>query len=106
MENWLSIATGSAGAMASASGALGAAWQPLWSVVLIFSGLCGLIAIVHPAWFRTLADQGGQWIDTSRLVQWLDVRFDVDRYALRYPRAFGVVVILSAVILALSAIKR
>jgi hypothetical protein len=92
--------------MASASGALGAAWQPLLSVVLIFSGLCGLIAIVHPAWFRTLADQGGQWIDTSRLVQWLDVRFDVDRYALRYPRAFGVVVILSAVILALSAIKR
>jgi hypothetical protein len=60
------------------------------SVVLFFSGLCGLIAVVHPAWFRALANQGGQWIDTSRLVQWLDVRFDVDRYALRCPRAFAV----------------
>jgi hypothetical protein len=46
------------------------------------------------------------WIDTSQLVERLDARFDVDRYALRYPRAFGVLVLLSALILAVSVLKR
>ena len=99
-ESWLFL--GESGAAA----ALLAAWRPLWLAVVAFSLLCGLIAVVRPAWFRTLARQGGQWIDTGRFVQWLDVRFDVDRYALRYPRAFGLLVILAAVVLAASTIRR
>jgi hypothetical protein len=103
-ENWLFL--GESGAAPPASAALHAAWQPLWLTVLAFSMLCGLIAVARPEWFRTLARQGGQWVDTGRFVQWLDVRFDVDRYALRYPRAFGLLVIIAAVVLAVSTLKR
>jgi hypothetical protein len=107
MENcWLPVGESGAGAIWFATSAVPAIWPPLLSVILIFSGLCGLIAVVKPAWFSTLAEHGGQWIDTSRLVERLDARFDVDRYALRYPRAFGALVLLSALILAMSALKR
>ena len=103
-EDWLFV--GESGAAPSASAALLAARQPRWLAVVAFSMLCGLIAVARPAWFCALARQGGQWIDTGRFVQWLDVRFDVDRYALRYPRAFGLLVILAAVVLAVSTIQR
>jgi hypothetical protein len=81
-------------------------WQPLVLTTLIFSAICGLIAVASPACFKALAEQGGRWIDTSRIVACLDWRFDVDHYALRHPRAFGLAVSISAIFLAVCCFWR
>jgi hypothetical protein len=71
----------------------------LW-VVLIFAALSGLLALVHPRWFKSVAAQGSQWIDSARLLAWFNHRYDIDGYVLPYTRLFGVLVIASIAILA------
>ena len=92
--------------MISTWAALSAAQQGIVQAMLALAGLCGLIAVASPARFKTLAELGGRWIDTNRLAQQLDQRYDVDRFALRYPRAFGLVVLAAAVFLAVTVCGR
>lgn len=86
--------------MISTWAALTAAQQGVVQAMLALAGLCGLIAVASPARFRTLAELGGRWIDTNRIAQRLDRRYDIDRFALRYPRAFGLIVLTAAAFLA------
>ena len=74
--------------------------QSVLSVVLIFSTLFGLLALVHPRWFTRLATRGSQWIDSGPMLECFNRRFDIDRYVLPYARLFGVLVIASVGIFA------
>ena len=87
--------------MNAAWAALAAARQEVLLAILGLSAVSGLIAVASPACFKRLASYSGRWIDTSRIAEYLDRRYDVDRYALRYPRAFGLAVIAAAAFLAL-----
>lgn len=86
--------------MISAWAALTAAQHGIIQAILALAGICGLIAVASPARFKTLAELGGRWIDTNRIAQRLDQRYDIDRYALRYPRAFGLAVLAASAFLA------
>ncbi len=76
-------------------------WQPIVGSLLLVCGLLGLLAIVHPRWFAALSSQGSQWVDSSRMLAFLDRRFDVDRLLLRHTRLFGSLILGSVTLLAL-----
>lgn len=91
--------------MISTWAALTAAQQGIVQAILALAALCGLLAVASPARFRTLAELGGRWIDTNHIAQRLDQRYDVDRFALRYPRAFGLAVLAAAAFLAVTVCR-
>ncbi len=64
-------------------------------VFSIISGLLGMIAMVSPRLFRWLSGRSSQWIDSSRAVQFLDKRIDIDHYVLRHARLFGAVLVVT-----------
>lgn len=69
--------------------------------LLASAGLLGLVALASPKTFRSLAQFGGQWLDSSKLFAHLDKRIDVDRVVLPYSRALGAAVIATVAILCL-----
>ena len=75
---WLSLAT---------------IWRPVLLTLLVFTAICGLIAVLSPRWFSRLASLGSQWVDSQRYVRWLDARIDIDHVVLRHARAFGICVL-------------
>ena len=77
-----------------------AAMSGLAFALLGVAGALGLLAVVSPARFATIAHGGGRWIDTSSISELLDRPISVDHYVLRYSRTFGVAVVISAVWLA------
>jgi hypothetical protein len=89
----------------SISNAMLSAWQSCAATMLIFSGTCGLIAVISPDRFKALSSLGSRWVDTSHISQWLDLRIDVDGYVLRHPRMFGFIVSISAIYLAFCCLK-
>ena len=64
-------------------------------VFSIISGLLGMIAMVSPRLFRWLSGRSSQWIDSSRALQFLDKRVDIDHYFLRHARLFGAVLVVT-----------
>jgi hypothetical protein len=75
-------------------------WEPLFWSVLGAVGVVGLVALVSPRGFAAMAMRSGQWIDSEKILEKLDQRFDVDQYVLPYSRTLGCFVIASVVILA------
>jgi hypothetical protein len=59
----------------------------------------GLLATFSPGRFSALAMRGGKWIDTERMLEFLDKPIDVDKHVLRYSRLFGVLVAAAALLL-------
>lgn len=77
--------------------------QPFWETcfwsLLAVAGVLALIALVSPAMFRSLAEYGGRWRDSSKLLEKLDKPIDVDRLVLPYSRVLGAAVIATIAIL-------
>lgn len=66
----------------------------LWGV----GGLCavvGIVAVVSPRHFATLARFGNRWVDTSEVLSKLDRRVDVDDRVLPYSRFLGASVLVA-----------
>jgi hypothetical protein len=71
----------------------------VWPALAMVLGL-GLLATFAPGRFSKISARGSKWVDTDKLLQYLDKPIDVDSHVLRYSRVFGVVVSLAAVWLA------
>ena len=66
---------------------------------LLLVGLIGMIAILSPQWFATLATRSGRWVDTKKALEVLDKRVDIDHYVLPFSRLLGVAVVASVAVL-------
>lgn len=75
-------------------------FEPLFWTVLGAVGLVGLVAVVSPRGFAAMSLRSGQWIDSEKILEKLDQRFDVDQYVLPYSRTLGCFVLASVVVLA------
>jgi len=64
---------------------------PLVATAAVGAGLCGIVAILSPRTFRSIATFARRGIDTSRWLAWLDKSVDVDKFILRHARIFGLV---------------
>ncbi len=51
------------------------------------------LALFAPNAFRRLATGGSTWVDTSKWLELLDRRIEVDAFFLRNPRVFGAVLL-------------
>ncbi len=76
-------------------------WKPIAYGCLGFAGLLGLLAIVRPKWFITLATKSNVWIDTSKFGEFIDKSIDLDTMILRHSRAFGAILLTSAAVVAI-----
>ena len=74
-------------------------FQPAFWVFLGFVGAVGMLALVNPRAFASLALRGGRWVDTSKVIAKLDQRIDVDERVLPYSRVLGAAVIASVAVL-------
>ena len=74
-------------------------WETCFWILLAIAGLVALVALVSPAAFRSLAEFGGRWCDSSKLLDKLDKQIDVDRLVLPYSRVLGAAVITTIAIL-------
>lgn len=68
-----------------------------WSLIGI-AAVFGALAVFFPEHFRRWALLAGTWIDTSRLWAVFDRRIEVDSLFLRYPRAFGAMILAGALL--------
>jgi hypothetical protein len=68
--------------------------------LLALTGGLGLVALLSPRLFQRIATKGSHWIDTQKLIEQLDRRYDVDRYVLPHSRLLGALVVASVVLLA------
>ncbi len=73
-------------------------WNPISYGFLAVAGFFGLLAIVSPKWFITLATKSNVWIDTSKFGEFIDKPIDLDTMVLRHCRAFGAILLASAAI--------
>lgn len=76
------------------------AWEPIAFTLLGLAGLLGLLAVVSPRLFQKVAGQSGRWIDSSRALEYLDRKVDIDAYILPRSRLLGVAVLVSVAVLA------
>ena len=72
----------------------------LWGM-LAFIALLGVLALLSPRLFSRISTAGSRWVDTSKLVEQLDRRYDVDQYVLPHSRVLGALVVASVAVLAL-----
>jgi hypothetical protein len=70
----------------------------LWALLCVF-GLLGALALFSPRHFHRVATEGSRWIDTDRILAWLDRRYDVDSLVLPFSRVLGALVIASVIVL-------
>ncbi|MBI3836784.1 MAG: hypothetical protein HY288_02470 [Planctomycetia bacterium] len=61
-------------------------------------GAVGLLALLSPRRFSSLATRGGQWVDSNKVLTQFDKRVDIDAYVMPFSRSLGVAV-LAAVVL-------
>jgi beta-lactamase regulating signal transducer with metallopeptidase domain len=70
----------------------------VWGVLGVIAVL-GVFAVVSPRNFAQLAHRGSSWVDTDKLVEKLDKRFDIDTPVLRYSRLLGFAVLAAVAVL-------
>jgi hypothetical protein len=70
----------------------------LWAGLVLVAVL-GLVAVLSPSHFRSLATSGSRWFDTNKVAAIFDKQFEVDRYVLPFSRLLGVTVLLAVVVL-------
>jgi hypothetical protein len=68
--------------------------------LLLGCAILGTIAMVSPSFFRAIATTGSRWVDTNKLLLKLDTTVNVDQIAFRYPRVFGLAVLVASLFLA------
>ena len=81
--------------------ALVPSWKPIAYGCFALAGFFGLLAIVSPKWFITLATKSNVWIDTSKFGEFIDKPIDLDTMVRRHRRAFGVSLLASAAVVAI-----
>lgn len=59
-----------------------------WGLVAV-AGLPAVIALVNPGLFARLDSRGNRWIDSSKVLELLDKRIDVDHLLLPFSRLLG-----------------
>jgi hypothetical protein len=64
-------------------------------------GLIGLLALVSPRLFESIATNSSRWVDSQKLLAVLDKRIDIDHLILPYCRVLGALVVVSVAVLAL-----
>ncbi len=69
-------------------------------IVLGFFGALGLLALVSPRRFSSVATRGGQWVDTNKVLEQLDKWVDIDAYVLPFSRLLGVAVLAAVALIA------
>lgn len=70
----------------------------VWILLGVLASI-GLLALISPRRFSSLAARGGDWVDTNRLLSVLDKRVDIDQHVLPFSRVLGFAVFSSAIIL-------
>ncbi len=86
--------------MSTLLAALPAEFLPAFWVFLGFVGAVGLLALISPSAFATLAVRGGRWVDTSKVIAKLDKRIELDERVLPYSRFLGAAVLVAVAVLA------
>ena len=72
--------------------------QIVW-LLLGLIGAIGVLAVISPKRFESLAKGGSHWVDTNKLFLKLDKRVDVDRHVLPFSRWLGAAVIASVILI-------
>ena len=68
-------------------------------VFLVIFGVVGLLALISPKNFTTLASKTAHWIDTSKVLSMFDKKIDVDDHVMNYSRVLGGLVVASVAVL-------
>ena len=72
-----------------------APWLPVaWTLLGLF-GFLGLLAILSPRLFASLAVRGGRWVDTDKVINKLNTRVDIDEHILPHSRLLGAAVVVA-----------
>ena len=74
-------------------------WEPCSWILLASTGVIGLVALVSPKTFQRVAQIGGTWFDSGKMLAQLDKPIDLDRLVLPHSRLLGAVVLASVAIL-------
>ncbi len=78
---------------------VGRIWEPCSWILLAFAGVIGLVAVVSPKTFQCVAEFGGAWFDSSKMLERLDKPIDVDRIVLPHSRLLGAAVLAAVAML-------
>jgi hypothetical protein len=71
-----------------------------WTWLLLASlASIGVLAMVSPRCFSTLATRGSDWVDTDKLLQVFDKRIDIDESVKPFSRVLGFAVVASAILI-------
>ena len=68
-------------------------------ILLVSAGVVGLVALVSPKTFRRVAECGGAWCDSSKVLARLDKPIDVDAMVLPHSRLLGASVLAAVAVL-------
>jgi diguanylate cyclase (GGDEF)-like protein len=67
-------------------------WEKFFPILLAFGGCAGLLSMISPRAFASVAQYSGQWMGPARMQTSFDKRFDIDSFFLEHSRLFGVLV--------------
>ena len=74
-------------------------WEPCSWILLASTGVIGLVALVSPKTFQRVAEFGGAWFDSGKMLAKLDKPIDLDRLVVPHSRLLGAAVLASVAIL-------
>ena len=74
-------------------------WFPLLTATVAAGASLGVLALVSPKTFSSVALYSSQWVDSNRVVALLDRRIDIDRFVLGHSRIFGTLVLVAVAVL-------
>ena len=64
-------------------------WLPIAWTVLAMLAVLGILALVSPRLFTTLALRGGRWVETEQYLNKLNSRIEIDELVLPHSRWLG-----------------
>ena len=62
-------------------------------------GMIGFLAIASPSRFRKLCTRSDHWVDTDKLLEPLNRRFDLDQHIMPFSQVLGGAVLAAAVLI-------
>ena len=71
----------------------------MFVVFLALSTVLGLLALVSPRLFQSLATRGSRWFDSKKFVETLDRQINVDQYVMPHSRVLGALVLASVAVM-------
>jgi hypothetical protein len=70
----------------------------IWLLLATLASI-GVLAMVSPRHFSSMATRGSNWVDTNKLLEVLDKRIDIDESVKPFSRVLGFAVVASAVLI-------